>query len=49
LDYYDEAIFFDNENGFTEVTRYENGELLPARDYHPAWLMELQTVLQEVK
>ena len=47
LEYCDEATFFDNENGFVEVARYENGELLPVGDYRPAWLMELQDALQE--
>lgn len=47
LEYCDEATFFDNENGFVEVARYENGELLPVGDYRPAWLMEMQDALQE--
>lgn len=49
LDYCDEATFFDNENGFIEVARYENGEFLTVGDYRPEWLMELQAVLQEGK
>lgn len=46
LDYCDEAVFFDNENGFVEVARYENGELIPVGEYRPAWLEELQQYMK---
>ena len=36
LPYCDEAIFFDNENGFQEVGEYRNGELIPFGD-SPEW------------
>lgn len=32
LPYCDEAIFFDNDNGFREVGEYRNGELVPFGD-----------------
>ncbi|MDO5112594.1 MAG: hypothetical protein Q4E65_09840 [Clostridia bacterium] len=47
LDYCDEAVFFDNENGFAEVAEYRNGELVPRGDYCPAWLEELRQRLEE--
>lgn len=43
LEYCDEAVFFDNENGFVEVGRYENGAFYPVGDYRPAWLEEFRT------
>ena len=39
--YCDEAHFFDNENGFTEVGEYRNGEIICKGDYRPGWLSEL--------
>ena len=41
LPYCDEARFFDNGNGFMEVARYENGELLAISQSPPEWLKEL--------
>lgn len=41
LPYCDQARFFDNGNGFVEVARYENGELLPITQSPPNWLAEL--------
>lgn len=35
LPYCDEAVFFDNENGFVEVAEYRNGELLCKGEYRP--------------
>jgi len=37
----DEARFFDNDNGFTEVAEYRNGELIFKGDARPAWVLEL--------
>lgn len=45
LPYVNEAVFFDNENGFVEVAEYRNGELLPKGNYRPAWLEELLRAL----
>lgn len=41
LDYVDEAVLYDNENGFRAVAEYRNGELL-CLDDTPAWVLELQ-------
>ena len=41
LPYCDEAIFFDNFNGFAEVAEYRNGELLLKGAYRPKWITEL--------
>lgn len=45
LPYCDEARFFDNGNGFMEVARYENGELLAITQSPPEWLKELMGIL----
>ncbi|MCD8159657.1 MAG: hypothetical protein LUE61_00405 [Clostridiales bacterium] len=45
LPYCDEAVFYDNYNGFVEVAEYRNGELLLKGDYRPAWVLELQAYL----
>ncbi len=47
LPYCDEAVFFDNENGFVEVAEYRNGELICKGDYRPAWVEELRRFLQQ--
>ena len=41
LPYCDEALFFDNDNGFVEVAEYRNGELTPRVSTPPRWLLEL--------
>jgi predicted ABC-type ATPase len=41
LPYCDEAVLFDNENGFVPVAEYRNGEIVPLVENAPAWLMEL--------
>ncbi len=45
LPYCDEAVFYDNYNGFVEVAEYRSGELLLKGDYRPAWVLELQAYL----
>lgn len=39
--YCNEAIFFDNRNGFIEIAKYRNGEIIPYAGQQPNWLMEL--------
>ena len=46
LPYCDEAKFFDNDNGFTLVAEYRNGELLPVGTRRPAWLSQLMDALR---
>ena len=41
MPYCDEAVFFDNDNGFVEVAHYRNGEMVRLVDDCPAWLNEL--------
>ena len=43
LDYVDEAVLYDNENGFRVVAEYRNGELLPIGP-SPTWLKELMAL-----
>lgn len=45
LPYCDEAIFFDNNNGFVQVAEYKNGELLCMGEYRPRWVEELRLLL----
>lgn len=45
LPYCDEAVFYDNRNGFVEVASYRNGELLLEGEYRPAWICELAATL----
>lgn len=41
----DEAYLFDNENGFSEVARYKNGEMVLVCQNKPQWLSELMKKL----
>lgn len=41
LPYCDEATFYDNNNGFSAVGGYRNGELLPRGRTIPPWLTQL--------
>ncbi len=40
LPYCNEAVFYDNENGFKVVAEYKNGEIIPVGS-SPVWLSEL--------
>lgn len=46
LPYCDDAHFFDNNNGFSEVAQYKNGELILMGTAHPRWVLELANYLQ---
>lgn len=41
LPYCNEAVFYDNENGFRAVAEYRNGEIVTVGDPLPAWIIEL--------
>lgn len=45
LPYCDEAVFYDNDNGFQVVAAYRNGELLLMGECRPKWILELQGYL----
>ena len=45
LPYCDEAVFFDNDNGFFEVAEYSNGELILKGSKLPDWVRELSDTL----
>ena len=45
LPYCNEAEFYDNDNGFTLVAEYRNGELRTIGSRVPRWLEELQEYL----
>ncbi len=47
LPYCDEAVFYDNDNGFVEVAAYRNGELILEGDHWPKWIVELSEYLKE--
>lgn len=42
----DEAVLFDNENGFVHVADYRGGELIETENYRPNWLNELRERLK---
>jgi predicted ABC-type ATPase len=44
LPYCDEATFFDNDNGFSEVAEYKNGEIVPKYN-SPKWMNELIKII----
>jgi len=46
LPYCDEAIFFDNDNGFAEVAEYSNRALVLKGESHPLWVLELAEYLK---
>lgn len=48
LPYCDEAVFYDNDNGFVEVAVCRNGELILEGDYRPRWIRELAEYLKTV-
>jgi len=41
LPYCDKAFFFDNDNGFVEVTEYKNGKFSKKGELQPKWILEL--------
>lgn len=41
LPYCNEATFYDNDNGFVTVAKYNNGELQTIGQNRPQWLAEL--------
>lgn len=45
LPYCEEAVFYDNSNGFAQIASYRNGELILEGDYRPAWIQELADYL----
>lgn len=45
LPFCDDALFFDNNNGFVRVASYRNGELILEGDYRPGWIVELSRAL----
>jgi len=47
LPYCDEAVFFDNENGFIEKAEYKNGSLITKGGKIPDWLSELSEYLNK--
>ena len=45
LPFCDEVYFYDNENGFTVVGEYKNGELITYGEYKPLWLQQLISLI----
>jgi len=46
LPYCDEALFFDNDNGFVEVAEYYDGQLVLKGESRPKWIIELSEFLK---
>lgn len=42
LPYCDKVHFYDNENGFTKVGEYRNGNIIVPDGYAPDWIAELK-------
>jgi len=42
LNYCDEAIFYDNENGFVKVAEIKNNNFRYINSYRPEWIVELE-------
>lgn len=42
LQYCDEAVFFDNNNGFVEVAEYKNGRFMTKGNELPLWVKEFE-------
>lgn len=47
LPYCDEAVFFDNENGFAEKAEYKNGLLITKGGKIPEWINELNEYMNK--
>ena len=45
LPYCNEVKFYDNENGFTEIAEYKNGELIIKKSAIPIWITDLKKFL----
>lgn len=45
----DEAVLFDNENGFVRVAEYRNGELILSGKGSPEWIITLKGNLEKQK
>lgn len=43
----DEAVFFDNENGFVHVADYRGGELTLTGKGSPDWILTLKSILEK--
>ncbi len=46
LPYCNEAVFYDNENGFRVVAEYLNGELTVLAENSPQWIIDLKEYLK---
>ena len=42
LDYCDEVVFYDNENGFAKVAEIKNNTFRYVNDYCPEWIKEFE-------
>jgi len=40
LPYCNEATFYDNENGFVTIAKYQNGEIIKVGSQNPIWFQE---------
>lgn len=49
LPYCNQAEFYDNENGFVKVAKYENGSLFLEGAYTPTWLLQFKSFLHNIE
>ncbi len=47
LPYCDEAVFYDNYNGFQVVAEYRNGEIVPQTEVFPKWLLDFRAWMEQ--
>lgn len=48
LPYCDDAIFFDNDNGFCQVAEYKNGELMITVSDPPVWVTQMKNEITDL-
>lgn len=49
LPHCDEAVFFDNENGFVKVAEFKNGKFTLTGRSTPDWILKLKEILENRK
>ena len=48
LPFCNEAVLFDNNNGFIQAAEYRNGKIITIEENPPSWLSQLQEHISEI-
>ena len=48
LPFCNEAVLFDNNNGFIQAAEYRNGKIITVEENPPKWLSQLQEIMPEI-